>query len=84
MKKQLQKIIWNYTRWVHGAIDKKSLNMLDVTDEILSLFLKEYEKGKPKKKYSTWIGQINPSEASGFDQALTEVDEVIYKMLKIK
>ncbi len=53
--------------------------------DICSLFLKEYEKEKPTKMGDDWIqGPRDGGIVNGFNNALKEVDEVIYKMLKTK
>lgn len=54
---------------------------IQTTDKILSLFLKEYEKGKPKQYAKKWTVS---EEQVWYNRALKEVDEVIYKMLKTK
>ncbi len=74
IRNKIKKILWKY----HGTSDG--------LDDICSLFLKEYEKGKPKPLtvYRNDKDDFVDYSAKEYNQALELVDEAIYKMLKTK
>lgn len=97
MRNKIEKIIFGDIRGLdHNSFCEKCRKIRayrdPIIDKILSLFLKEYEKRKPKEmeydklEKCSLCGSIQYSCtcSDAFNLAITKFDEVIYKMLKTK
>jgi DNA repair photolyase len=78
MKKKIEKIIDGF-----AFESMTNTEAVETTDKILSLFLKEYEKRKPKESMVVGIGDNHDIYGVEiYNKAIKLVDEVIYKMMK--